>query len=212
MLQPGNSVHRIEVFHKVIEHSAVITHFFDILIDRSKVDFEKTRLLGHVIDLSNKWEAHDVLRNISDQLRIRIASGKNEDDAFGSYLQVAAKLDDLEMIALMIGKWGKKTWSGEDYDDGAGLPDKLYRSDPFSKFKDPDLFKDDEKRKAVKRGKLFEPGTMLFSDYCRIPPLVHWAIARAIHNVAGADKRVIDWKAVAREFGEITEVKSQSRS
>lgn len=185
--------------HEVIETARVFTTLLDALYNGEVQSFSDMYLVGYIIDLAEKWEFSRALKVIRQSLRATILSGPDIDVA--KLLLVAVKLKDYDSIAFLIEAKGHIVWKEKTSDKAKSMinPCPEYISFPYYATLLRSSAENDINRKCC-RGGFFEPGAMSQSMYCLLPPMVHWAMARAILLVANATGKRDDWGKIGKEF------------
>ena len=185
----------IELSDMVIEHSTIVTEMFTILIDHEVQDLDMARLLGHVIDLATKWELDLVLLTIRQQLQLELATSGTIDMPF--QWQLAAKLGMNGTMSQIIDRHGEWTWGDDCDDDPSELTDGPMKSDPFQ-CHDYRKWGNSGDHQRLPNAPVLDPGGMTLIEYCQIPPLVHWALARSTYLVHPNSRRL--WSRIAEKF------------
>lgn len=74
------------------------------------------------------------------------------------------------------------------------------KSDPFQCY-DYGKWGNSEGHQRFAYATVLEPGRMTLIEYCQIPPLVHWALARSIYLEHPSSRR--PWSRIAASFKDI---------
>lgn len=183
---------------QTIEHSMVLERLLDIIIDCEMTPTEDIRLIKYVIHLAQKWDFTNALKVMRTDIRLAICddSGRYLDDCL---LHWGTELKDYECLSWLIRYGGDGTWC--DYFG----PQK---SDSITSGNSTDgagLLSHSKNGGGLEGAHLFEPGSMGVEGYLDLPPLVHWAIARATLLAEKETGKRKQWKLIGEKFKSLME-------
>ena len=191
--QPDPPQNIIELDDKVTETSKVVTAALNMCFDL-EADLNQCDLFGLVIDFATKWEMDMVLKVLRQQISACLLD-ESTTPPF-ELLFVADKLQDYDIIALFIAKLGDRRAARRD--EG---PRQYPRSlTGFERYDDPGRLGDIWGIDIIQGASPLEPGVMDPRAFCQVRPMVHWALARAIHQVEWPTLAKRDWKKIGENF------------
>lgn len=115
-------------------------------------------------------------------------------------LEWATDLEDYEGLSWLIRDAGDSTWSG------TGIVGQ--KSDSIASNKSTDdagLLSKSANGRSMKGEHMFAPGSMAVEDYLDLPPLVHWAIARATILAEKETGERDQWDLIGEKFKSLME-------
>lgn len=190
----------IVLTHEVIERAEVLTTLLDILNDCEVESFNDMYLIGYTIDLAEKWDFVQAIKIIRQSLRFNVTFDIQLAQTV-CLIHCAIKLRDFDVLGAIIKERGNSRWASPD---GPLIPDTQHPADDDVSFPiyrgltkpDPG----DAKNSRSLKTWVFKPGSMSRFDYFLIPPMVHWAIARATCLVELETGQRDNWSKVSDEF------------
>ena len=177
-----------------LETAIVVSALLDILHDYDARPFVDGVDIRKVIDLANKWEFQSATRLIRLSLHSQIMLPQK--DYTTLFVECAVKLKDCEAMVTMIRHWGDHGWGHQEssYRPDGYSSSQLYEALP------EESARNDRNSNYLEGAAVFMPGSLDQFAYCSMPPMIHWAIARAILLVHKDIGVKMNWKKISKEF------------
>lgn len=106
-----------------------------------------------------------------------------------------------DTMADSLSHCGRYIWDDANVDDTIELLGLPHETDPFQYCSYRKEFRRSDSGKCMVASWMVEPGTMNIESFCRLPPLYHWALSRAIYEEHGRVKR--SWETIASRVKEL---------
>lgn len=160
--QPDPPQNIIELDDKVIETSEVTTAALDICFDL-EADLNQCDLFGQVIDFATKWEMDMVLKVLRQQIGAWLLD-ESTCPTF-SWFIIANKLEDYDIIALLIARMGHQRVRRE-----VGPRQYARSHNGFKRYDDPGRLGVIRGIDHIEGAATLEPGAMDARAFCQIRP------------------------------------------
>lgn len=183
----------IEFTDPELETSTVLHQLFDIMLEPEAVRLKHRRIIDRTIRLAQKWDVPSVLRTIRQAIRQDILMETGETLCL---FHCAVSMKDYQGIALLLQYRGTYQWGlSTTPEERTQQRDELARLNG-----DMGAIRNGDKGDTMMNQHLFIPGSMSASRYAEIPPLIHWAIARAVLLAEQESGMKNQWKLVGKHF------------